>query len=591
MTSAEVENLKEDIKISYKIEFEEIKTSPLNVESVRKLKQIYVRLELLGEMTHEKPVTVSYDELFEIFANEDGKSRIAFVGEAGVGKTTLLAKIAYDWAIGNRLHDVKFLFFVKLRQNQQYDNFADIIRTFVSDGLEIQNENLFEYMRTHQREIMFLLDGLDEYKGDITQANTNNDIIQTMRGDIFKRATVIVTTRPWRAEQITGIDTINKNYRRISVKGFTEDGIQEYIRKFFSNDTVSAESLILLTMMHNLVTETMAPYPIFCCMLCHMWKWLPESKRGRIRKLETFSQFITEMINALIEQYASKLKDEKKSLKDCQTRCKESFALIGEVAFRGLLVRQLAFDAENFQECMDAMQTGCEVGVLSSKKKIAPSDVRQRDGTEHISEVSFPHKLMQEYLAGYYLASLYRENPTEFEKLLSEKVLPEYEEFRYLLYFTAAHRKVDGQVGKHLLRYLCEALGTNITNTSSPTDIYFGDSNVVNSHVDFLVEVAFECHNEEAIRPVIDLLRRVEYISLSHTSQWNKHMWSAFMYAFAVCNIQPVSAVGHHFSIALLPQECKFPLTYIFLSFYQVFSNSSFKMIMNCKTFPSIMVS
>ena len=66
MTSVEVENLKKDLKISYKIEYEEIKTSPLNVQSVRKLEEIYVRLALLGEMTHEKHVTISYDELFEI---------------------------------------------------------------------------------------------------------------------------------------------------------------------------------------------------------------------------------------------------------------------------------------------------------------------------------------------------------------------------------------------------------------------------------------------------------------------------------------------------------------------------------------------
>ena len=139
------------------------------------------------------------------------------------------------------------------------------------------------------------------------------------------------------------------------------------------------------------------------------------------------------MINALVEQCAAKLKDKGVTLNDCQTRCKESFTLIGEVAFRGLLVRQLAFNAEEFQECMDAMQTGCDVGVLSSKKKFAHSDTRQKDGTEHISEFSFPHKLMQEYLAGYYLASLYRNNPKEFEKLLKEKVQHDYDEFRYLL--------------------------------------------------------------------------------------------------------------------------------------------------------------
>ena len=112
---------------------------------------------------------------------------------------------------------------------------------------------------------------------------------------------------------------------------------------------------------------------------------------------------------------------------------------------------------------MDAMQTGCEVGVLSSKKKFAHSDTRQKDGTEHISEISFPHKLMQEYLAGYYLASLYRENPTEFEKLLKDNnVLEKYKEFRYLLYFAVALGKGDGRAGIRLLKYLCEVLGTDL---------------------------------------------------------------------------------------------------------------------------------
>ena len=73
-----------------------------------------------------------------------------------------------------------------------------------------------------------------------------------------------------------------------------------------------------------------------------MWKWLTESKREQVRNLETYSQLIREMINALVEQYAAKLKENGESLKDCQTRCEESFERIGKVAFRGLLVRQLA---------------------------------------------------------------------------------------------------------------------------------------------------------------------------------------------------------------------------------------------------------
>ena len=132
-------------------------------------------------------------------------------------------------------------------------------------------------------------------------------------------------------------------------------------------------------------------------------------------------------------------------------------------------------------------------GVLSSKKKFAHSDTRQKDGTEQISEVSFPHKLMQEYMAGYYLASLYREKPTEFDKLLKDKnVLDKYEEFRYLLYFTAALWKRAEQADRHLMHSLCEALGTDLEpSTDNPRILYYRE-NVVNPCVDFLVDVAFE---------------------------------------------------------------------------------------------------
>ena len=232
------------------------------------------------------------------------------------------------------------LFYVRLREIENCTYIAEILRTFLSDGLNLSDTKLDEYMRTHQRKIMFLLDGLDEYKGNIKLASQSDVLVQIMRGDKFKRAPVIVTTRPWRAEQITSIDTINKKYKRIRVVGFTMHNVQEYINKFFKDDMDSAKSLINLTTNDSLVAQTMAPYPVFCCMLCHMWNWLNnESERDRIRKLETFSELTQEMINALVEQYAAKLKDKGESLNDCQRRCKESFERLGEVAFRGLLIR------------------------------------------------------------------------------------------------------------------------------------------------------------------------------------------------------------------------------------------------------------
>ena len=130
MTTKEVTTLTDELKTFYRIEIDELKTSPLDPLSLRKLEHIYVHLVLLGEGTYEMPKPVEYDELFEIFENGNEKTRIAFLGEAGVGKTTLLAKIAHDWAMGNRLQDVDLLFYVRLREIENCAHFAEIPRTF-----------------------------------------------------------------------------------------------------------------------------------------------------------------------------------------------------------------------------------------------------------------------------------------------------------------------------------------------------------------------------------------------------------------------------------------------------------------------------
>ena len=486
-------NLKAELKKFYRLEFSEIYTSPLDPQSLRKLEQIYVHLVLLGEETDEKPVSVDYDELFKMFANEKDKTRIAFLGEAGAGKTTLLTKIAYDWAVGERLQDISLLFLVRLREIGKCTDLAKIPQNCVSDGIDLLIGHLDAYMNDNQRRIMFLLDGLDEYKGDIKVENTNDALIDIMRGDKMKRTPVIVTTRPWRAEQITSIDKINKQYKQIRVEGFKKHDVQMYINKFFEKDSESAQGLLNLVTEESLIAKTMAPYPIFCCMLCHMWKLIKKSDREKVRKLKTFSEFIHKMINALVEQYVSKVKDRGESSENCQTRCKNSFERIGEVAFRGLLVKQLAFDKDTFKET--DMICGCEVGVLSSKKnskkKFAPNEIRERDGSEQLPEVSFPHKLLQEYLAGLYLASLFLVNRTEFERLLRDKILQNPREFEYLLYFTAAHGNDPGQAGRPIIQMLCDTLDIKLDEDSA--------------HEPLIVEVAFECHVEVAVTPVIDI--------------------------------------------------------------------------------------
>ena len=529
LLNSELQELKEELKLSHRLEFGEIKTSPLDAESLKKLEQIYVHPALLNERTDENPEPVDYEKLFEILVNEEGKSRFVFIGEAGVGKTTLLRKIAYDWAIGERLQHVDLLFFVPLRDVDKSSYFAEIITQYVSDGIDLDNDKFDQYMRKNQRKVMVLLDGLDEYKQDIKIKNANDILVAIMRGDKLIRAPVIVTTRPWRVEQITSNGRVNKLYERVRVEGFTKHDVQVYIQKFFTNDSEAAQSLIRLATENDVIAKAMAPYPIFCCMLCHMWKWIKASDRDGIRKLQTYSELIHEIVNALIEQHASKVREEGESLKDCQVRCKDSLKRIGEVAFNGLLEKQLAFDENAFKDCMADVKTGCEIGVLSSKKKFASSEIRRRDGSELLLVVSFPHKLLQEYLAGIYFASLYLSDKLQFERVLRDKILQKSREYEYLLYFTAAHGKEPGQAGQPLIETLCGSLTIELDRICKNQSL--------------ITDVAFECHAEITLPPVVDLLSQKTAIILYSTVptiNYTEHTLLGYMFVLAVCGRKTV---------------------------------------------------
>ena len=511
MNPDDITSVSAAIKKLYREQFGKIKTSPLDVTSSKTTEQLFVNLSLIDNINIHNNKDIHYERFVWRLANESGKTRIVFIGEAGAGKTTLLRKIAYDWATGKHLNDIDILLYVPLRELPKCASLNNIYNTYTSRGIEINSEKMEEFMKANQKRVVLLLDGLDEYDGEITGTESSTDFVSIMRGDDLKYTPVIITTRPWRADQVTSDSRVSRRYSRMLVKGFKETDVREYIEKYFYKDTESANSLIHLVTEDSLVTENMAPYPIFCCMLCNMWKEV--SRREIIQTLQTFSQLFEEMVSSLTEHWVSK-----RSFRDYRKRCRESFKQIGKVAFDGLLSKRLVFTERSFEACMDSMKTGCEIGVLSSDSSFASMG---NEPKVEESYISFPHKLFQEYLAGLYFASLHIDDPAQFSTLLWEKILTDYQEHRYLLYFTAAHGKDLGNTGKAVMDSICMEIKDEA----------------------FIMDVAFECNDKKAISPVTQYLRnKCQQFCLSERIQiLQKHAWSGYMYTFAVCAMEMVS--------------------------------------------------
>ena len=503
----DIQAIKTALKRLYLNIFRDIKTSPLDSDTKnrKKIEEIYINLSLLIDQTSESYREMSYEKVIEVL--ESNKKRIAFLGEAGVGKTTLLIKIAYDWALGNCLQDIELLLYVPLRELSMVKCLADILEVYSSRRIEINAKKVEQYVKSNQRKAMLLLDGLDEYDLEISNEDQTDALLRFIRGEDIKDTPIIVTSRPWRGDQVINVQ--NERYLSVLVKGFSKEDVKLYIKKFFGNDLGSAKGLIQLLTEDSLVAKNMAPYPIFCSMLCNMWK---ETKsREKIKTLQTFSQLFEEMVSSLTAHWLSK-----HSFREYRRECDKSLMQIGKVAFDGLLSNKHTFSEKVFEGCKEAKKTACEIGVLSTGRQLG------LDECEIVGErayFSFPHKLFQEYLAGLYLSTLYLEDSAEFHKLIQDKVLTDYQKFRYLLYFTLSHGKETGRGGKALMKAICERVDDQ----------------------EFVMDVAFESHDKRVIAPAIEFVNELTRLRLWEDLQLlHHHTWSGYMHVLGLCGQEMV---------------------------------------------------
>ena len=251
---------------------------------------------------------------------------------------------------------------------------------------------------------MLLLDGLDEYDGDITGNSENNVLAKIMCGDKYKECVVIITTRPWRADKLLDLPQFEKRVTFVSVEGFAKENMEEYAEKFFHSDPEMAASLKQFLAEDNerggVFSTIMAPFPIFLAMLCHVWK--NEDTRKKAMKLQTISQLTNLMVHVLKEHYALKADESGQGrLYDEHIQIASlSIPEVGNVAYPhdpSIENRQLVFNEDDFINCKESFETVCKVGLVTKDKTVAPMQMRQMEGRRYIVKYRVPHLLILDF--------------------------------------------------------------------------------------------------------------------------------------------------------------------------------------------------
>ncbi|XP_072182155.1 uncharacterized protein [Diadema setosum] len=479
LTDEQVRQCKHDLKVYYGKTRRQVTVNPLNFIERVNLDEIYTNLSLIDRSNLRK-TPITYEDLLTNDDIGNLSKRLLIQGEGGVGKTTLCAKIAWDWCQGRILDDLDMVIVIPLRDVTVEKTIGGIVERYLSDSNEATATQIDAYISTNLNKVFLIFDGFDEFSGKM-EGTSSSEVIRILGLEQYESCKVIVTSRPWRTDEFRMYKSLAMAYTFISVEGFNKENLGTYVKRYFrlrERDTL-AETLLNFMDENDVIRSNMAPFPIYCAMLCLIWNDVSEDRRKQLQKLQTFSEIFGEMITCLKEHYASKFGEnlQTQSIRKAFQEASTAIEDISATALDGILEKKLSFPEKQFKKCHDAMETCCKVGVLTIEKDIDRK--RQRDANIPssfvASTVSFPHKLFQEYIAGVHIGTLFAEDRSRYNKV-KKKLFRQPEEFRFLLYFASASKE---ELGRDIIDSLIETC-----------DQYF------------CLDVAFECHTEEAAKAV-----------------------------------------------------------------------------------------
>ena len=142
---------------------------PIPFESFRTPNSLlrFVSEEIEGEELE------SMDNIFKIEQNGILPRRILICGEPGIGKSTLLLKIVYDWGKDSALKDSKLLFHLSLSGvTADADLGEEIVKQTLPNDTKLTACSIEECIRQHAGDVIILLDSFDESLFAFAQVRT-----------------------------------------------------------------------------------------------------------------------------------------------------------------------------------------------------------------------------------------------------------------------------------------------------------------------------------------------------------------------------------------------------------------------------------
>ncbi|XP_033647277.1 LOW QUALITY PROTEIN: uncharacterized protein LOC117306843 [Asterias rubens] len=372
---------------------------PLVDDDKMHIMDIYTKLVLVelvdkkGKIEKEPIQMESYEDIFHVKTREGNPiKRVVFSGSAGLGKTTLCDKIAYDWAVGKSeiLKRFELVFVLKMRALTTTTDLPTAISEQLLEQETVKRSDLKGFIDKNQDKVLILLDGFDELRTTKLKESSFGSIFKALNRKQYKKCWVVITSRP-PLDQLLSSSLVEKPFTHVEVEGFSCGDIEKYVNKFFPDDLENVRKLIEKIQSSKVLSD-LAKSPMLLLLMCLLWR---ESGQLPI----TMTRLYNDALNYIFRRKAKDLS---------QDEISQILISIGKVALHGLISRNksLSFEEKDFDK--KAFDAAIRAGVLTSERVLKVVDPH--------NNVYFIDKTFLEFCAALYWQSLI--NTVEFEGIL-----------------------------------------------------------------------------------------------------------------------------------------------------------------------------